>query len=182
MDQVEHWANQDEVAPAIPVGVLVRFQTGSIFQALTRTCWKKNQSQLEIFCSNTYTKLIPTHTVSGGTKKGRGHSVNRFYFPERLSFYPALKPGLPAGLPLALLLQVKPQFLRVFFLPLPTQHPFYFFVLQNPTLSKIISYKSFVKVNDKPACWTYPSELYKIFVNFVLLILNCSKSVISAVC
>ena len=47
MDQVEHWANQDEVAPAIPVGVLVRFQTGSIFQVLTCTCWKKNQSQLE---------------------------------------------------------------------------------------------------------------------------------------
>ena len=33
MDQVEHWANQDEVAPAIPVGVLVKFQTGSIFSS-----------------------------------------------------------------------------------------------------------------------------------------------------
>ena len=29
MDEVEHWANQDEVATLIPVGVLVKSQTGS---------------------------------------------------------------------------------------------------------------------------------------------------------
>ena len=45
MDEVEHWANQDEVATLIPVGVLVKSQTGS---SISKHC--------------TCRELSPTHT------------------------------------------------------------------------------------------------------------------------